>query len=100
MGLIADESGQILLEIYSNPTVTPPDSWQMDPLLLHLAFECDEIQATAERLIRAGAMLYSPLQITPSGDRLTMLCDPWWLPIRLARRQDPMVIRGAGQPHP
>jgi glyoxylase I family protein len=97
---IADESGQILLEIYHNPTVPTPDYWQMDPLLLHLAFECEEVTAATERLIRAGATLYSPLLITPSGDQLAMLRDPWGLPIQLAHRQDPMVIRGYGHRHP
>jgi glyoxylase I family protein len=63
----------------------------MDPLLLHVAFVCDDIPATLERLMKAGAKLDSPLQTIPSGDQIAILRDPWSLPIQLARRQNPMV---------
>ena len=89
---LADVCGRVMLEIYNNPAVQPPDYWQMDPLLLHLAFSCDDIPTAMERLIQAGAKLDSPLQTMPSGDQLAMLRDPWGLSIQLAHRKNPMVI--------
>ena len=89
---LADESGRVMLEIYNNPAVQPPDYSKMDPLLLHVAFVCDDIPVTMERLLKAGAKLDSAMQTIPSGDQIAMLRDPWGLAIQLARRQNPMVI--------
>jgi hypothetical protein len=56
-----------------------------------VAFVCDDPGGTAQRLIRAGAMLVSGPEIKPNGDELVMLRDPWGLPIQLCRRAAPMV---------
>ncbi len=88
---IADEGGKVMLEIYHNPDVAVPDYASMDPLLLHVAFHCENVAGTAERLRRAGAVLVSAPDIKPNGDELAMLRDPWGLPIQLCRRGVPMV---------
>jgi glyoxylase I family protein len=88
---IADESGRVMLEVYSNPSVPIPDYASMDPLLLHLAFVCEDVPETAERLMKAGASLVSGPQTIATGDELAMLRDPWGLPIQLARRLAPLV---------
>ncbi|MDH3346264.1 MAG: VOC family protein [Kiritimatiellaceae bacterium] len=87
---LADESGDVMIEVYSNPAVDTPDYASMDPLILHLAFVCDEVDETIERLIAAGAVLLSR-DTTPAGDNLAMLRDPWGLSIQLCQRADPMV---------
>ena len=87
---LADESGQVMLEIYNNPTVSTPDYAGMDPLLLHIAFVCDRVPETVERLVAAGATKVSgPEQV--KGDELAMLRDPWGLAIQLCNRSEPMV---------
>ena len=53
---LADETGEVMLEIYNNPTVTTPDYESMDPLLLHLAFVCDEVPEMVKKLIAAPVM--------------------------------------------
>lgn len=88
---IADEGGKVMLEVYNNPTVPVPDYAAMDPLLLHLAFTCDAVRETADRLVLAGATIVSGPEFKPNGDELVMLRDPWGLAIQLCRRSSPMV---------
>lgn len=88
---LADESGDVMIEIYNNPSVTTPDYASMDPLLLHLAFVCDDVDKTKEQLIAAGATLASGPDHLPSGDILCMLRDPWGLAIQLCHRSNPMI---------
>jgi len=90
---IADEGGAVMLEVYHNPTVTTPDYPAMDLLLLHVAFVCDDVPGTADRLVRAGATVLSPPQTAPNGDVLAVLRDPWGLAIQLCRRASPLVRR-------
>ena len=87
---LADVSGRVMIEIYNNPKVKTPDYASMDPLLLHLAFCCDQVPENAARLQAAGATLVSgPEEI--NGDELAMLRDPWGLAIQLCNRKQPMV---------
>lgn len=87
---LADESGDVMIEIYSNPAMTTPDYASMDPLILHMAFVCNQIDETIEQLTAAGAVLLSK-DTTPAGDTLAMLRDPWGLAIQLCRRAQPMI---------
>lgn len=80
-----------MIEIYRNPSIDVPEYSKKNALELHLAFVCDEVDATVERLVAAGASLDSPPTTTPAGDRLAMLRDPWGLCIQLCHRARPMV---------
>lgn len=87
---LADSSGAVMLEIYRNPKVPVPSYPAMDPLVLHVAFICDDVAGEAARLVGAGAALVSgPERI--GEDDLAMLRDPWGLAIQLVRRGRPMV---------
>ncbi len=88
---ISDDSGKVMLEVYNNPEAPMPDYPKLNPLVLHVAFACDDLKATAERLVRAGATLLAGPETKPNGDELAMLRDPWGLPIQLVRRGVPMV---------
>ncbi len=88
---LADESGDVMIEIYNNPKVTTPEYGSMDPLILHLAFVCDTVPATAERLVAAGAELIIGPEKLGNGDELAMLRDPWGLAIQLCYRAEPMI---------
>lgn len=88
---IADQSGKVMLEIYNNPKVAPPDYFNMDPLFLHIAFTCDDVPGTMKRLIDAGATQHAPIENTPAGDTLVFLRDPWGMPIQLCQRAKAMV---------
>lgn len=88
---LADEADDVMIEIYSNPAVKTPEYRAMDPLILHLAFVCETVPETAERLIAAGAELVSGPDHLPTGDTLAMLRDPWGLAIQLCHRASPMI---------
>jgi glyoxylase I family protein len=88
---LADSSGRVMLEIYRNPSIAVPDHASMDPLELHVAFVCDDVDTTTKRLVAAGASIVSGPSTTPAGDRLAMLRDPWGVPIQLCCRSVSMV---------
>lgn len=86
---LSDNAGGVI-EIYNNPRVTPPDYARMDPLLLHVAFEVDDLPAERARLMSAGCTEADPTMITPAGDTLVMLRDPWGFSLQLAQRKTRM----------
>ncbi len=90
---VADRDGHTMIEIYTNPPDAVPNYASMDPLQLHLAFMVDDVDAIRSRLIDAGATSVGDVTVTPAGDRLAMLRDPWGLAIQLVCRSDPMLSR-------
>jgi uncharacterized glyoxalase superfamily protein PhnB len=87
---IADETGNVVVEIYNNPAATIPDYRATNPLHLHLAFVANDPDAERERLTKAGATLHEDL-MTPVGDRLIMMRDPFGFAIQLCKRSIPMI---------
>ncbi|SMF44921.1 Glyoxalase-like domain-containing protein [Alteromonadaceae bacterium Bs31] len=87
---LADETGQVMIEIYCNPPEEVPDYANMNPLQLHLAFVSPDPVADAERLIAAGCVEVDDLQFD-DGTHLKMLKDPWGFSIQLCKRGTPMV---------
>jgi glyoxylase I family protein len=87
---LADGTGRVLLEVYNNPKVSVPDYRRMDPLVLHLAFAVEDVDRDRARLLAAGAAAEGEVAITPAGDRMAMLRDPWSFPIQLVKRASPM----------
>jgi catechol 2,3-dioxygenase-like lactoylglutathione lyase family enzyme len=87
---LADEDGS-MIEIYNNPIVEVPDYASMHPLLLHVAFEVDDIHATRQRLLEAGCTAFDEITETPAGDTLAMMRDPWGFAIQLAKRSKAML---------
>ncbi len=95
---LADSGGHMMLEVYHNPPDAVPNYAAMDPLLLHVAFMADDIDATRQKLLAAGATPAGEVTTTPAGDKLAMLRDPWGLAIQFCRRADPMLP--VAQPSP
>ncbi len=90
MTFLADSSGQVMIEIYHNDAAPIPDYKNQDPLIVHIAFVSSDPKADKVRLQKAGAREDSD-DITPSGDLIIMLRDPWGIPIQLCKRARPMV---------
>jgi catechol 2,3-dioxygenase-like lactoylglutathione lyase family enzyme len=88
---LADDGDAVMLEFYAFPELPLPDYRAMDPRLPHLAFRADDVPATRERLMAAGASPEGDVQTTPAGDVVAMLRDPWGLPVQLVWRRDPMI---------
>jgi catechol 2,3-dioxygenase-like lactoylglutathione lyase family enzyme len=89
---LADKGDHVMVEIYTNPSLPVPDYRNMDPLILHLAFKLDDDMAEEHaRLLAAGCTPAGEIGVTPAGDQLAMLRDPWGFAIQLAHRQKPML---------
>ena len=91
MRFIADADENMMLELYNNPPDAVPDYGTMDPLLLHIAFMVDDVEATKARLLTAGATVARDIEETPAGDKLVILRDPWGVPLQFLTRAEPMV---------
>jgi glyoxylase I family protein len=91
MHFLADEGDAVMLEFYHNPDVDVPDYHALHPMVFHLAFRTDDVAKTRARLLAAGATAESDITVAPSGDELTMLRDPWGLPLQVLKRRVPMI---------
>jgi glyoxylase I family protein len=83
---IADDAGHTVLEVYNNPKASVTDYRNLDSLHLHLAFVVDDVAATRQRLLAAGATAEGDVTASDTGDTLAMLRDPWGVPVQLVKR--------------
>ena len=88
---LADDGDAVMVEFYNNPKAAVPDYRAIDPLMLHVAFLADDVPAVRTRLIAAGATPEGDAQVTPTGDHMAMLRDPWGLAVQLVRRKETMI---------
>jgi len=87
---LADSSGQVMIEIYNNPPDEVPDYANMNPLILHLAFVCENPDEKRAELEVAGATFAEEVRIK-DGSHLVMMRDPWGFSIQLCKRGVPML---------
>ena len=87
---LADDSGQVMIEIYNNPPDQVPDYTNMNPLILHLAFVCENPEEKRAELEKVGATFAEEVRIK-DGSHLVMMRDPWGLAIQLCKRGTPML---------
>lgn len=87
---MADNSGQVMVEIYNNPPDQVPDYKSMNPLLLHLAFVCENPEQKRAELEKVGATFAEEVHVK-DGSHLVMMRDPWGLAIQLCKRGVPML---------
>ncbi|MEX0720974.1 MAG: VOC family protein [Balneolaceae bacterium] len=87
---LADESGRVMLEIYTNPPGEVPDYPNMNPLIVHLAFVSENPASDKERLISAGATVVTDEHLKDNS-HLIMMRDPWGFCIQLCKRGKPML---------
>lgn len=88
---LADDSGMIMLELYTNKAVEMPDYRNMQAANLHLAFVSDDLPADLSRLRSAGADTPEQTELMPNGDEVAMFRDPWNIPLQLVKRVQPMI---------
>jgi glyoxylase I family protein len=91
MHFVADDGNAVMLEFYNSPAVAVPDYRELHPLVFHLAFATDDVAATRARLLAAGATSEGDVSVSPVGDELAMLRDPWGLPLQLLKRRVRMI---------
>lgn len=85
---LADDTGRVFIEIYSNPSAPIPDYASMNHLQYHLAFETADAEAEQERLMAVGCTLVEELN-PQTGTRLIMLRDPFGIALQLCQRATP-----------
>lgn len=90
MTFLADDSGTVMIEIYSNPKGETLDFEKLNPLAVHLALVSDDPNSDRARLVKAGAQVVSD-DILPDGSHLIMVKDPWGLALQLCKRATPMI---------
>ena len=85
MHFLADASGRIVVEIYTNKKAEIPDYFNQHPLIFHHAFAVDDPERTKEKLLAAGASFFEKVDLK-DGSVLLMLRDPWGIPLQLCKR--------------
>ncbi|MFC5625150.1 VOC family protein [Algoriphagus winogradskyi] len=90
MTFLADDSGTVMIEIYSNPKGETLEFEKLHPLAVHLALVSENPTADKKRLIAAGATEFSD-DILPDKSHLVMLRDPWGVCLQLCKRTTPMI---------
>ena len=68
MTFLADETGRVIVELYSNPADPLPDYKSQHPLRFHLALVAPDAGAERARLEKAGATVFSD-DTLPDGSR-------------------------------
>lgn len=87
---LADSTGRLIFEFYTNSAKPIPDYAQMDPATMHLAFYASDIPAAIEKLTAAGATIVGDYEVSETGDEMAMLRDPWGIPLQLMKRAEAM----------
>lgn len=90
MRFISDSAGA-MVELYTRTDIAPPDYSAINPFNLHFAFAVEDMEATRDALVAAGATVVDSINTTPSGDQILFLRDPWQLPIQLVKRKKSMI---------
>ena len=85
---LADETGRVVVELYSNPTGGIPRYPEQHPLVFHMAVWSSDVVSDRARLEKAGATLFAD-ETLPDGSRLTMMRDPWGVSLQLCQRAKP-----------
>lgn len=88
---LADETGRVIVELYSNPAAEIPDYAMRHPLVFHLAVVAPDAQSLRGKLEGAGAV-FSNEDHLPDGSHLVMMRDPWGLPLQLCQRATPFPM--------
>lgn len=86
---LADDSGRVTVELYSNPKAAVPDYAAQHPLVFHFAVVAADARAECQRLEKAGARLFLE-EPQPDGSTLIMMRDPWGIPLQLCQRAKPL----------
>lgn len=85
---LADDTGRVIVELYTNPKAPIPDYPAQPPLVFHFALVAADARAECRRLNAAGATLFLE-EPQPDGSMLIMMRDPWGVPIQLCQRAKP-----------
>jgi glyoxylase I family protein len=86
---LADATGRVTIEIYTNPIAPVPDYAEQHPLVFHFAFAVENAVIARDALVAAGATVVTDQKLD-DGTHLVMLRDPWGMALQLCQRAVPM----------
>ena len=87
---LADKTGRVVIELYSNNSAKIPEYKKAHPLEFHFAFMVDDAVSLKDKLLEAGATLEEEIR-SDDGSHLVMLRDPFGVPLQLCKRGIPMM---------
>ena len=85
---LADDTGRVIVELYTNPAAAITDFAHAHPLSFHFAVTTPHARAERTRLEQAGATCFVE-EAPPDGSVLIMMRDPWGVPLQLCQRTTP-----------
>jgi len=88
---VSDAGGNMMFELYHSRKAPTPNWGAVHNHTLHIAFAVDDVQAMHDKLIAAGAKPDWEVETTGEGDVITIVRDPWGIPIQLVKRAKPML---------
>lgn len=88
---LADETGRVVVEFYSNRQAPIPDYGAAHPTTFHVAVVASDAKAERGRLELAGAKFVMD-DPQPDGSMLTMMRDPWGISLQLCQRAKPFPM--------
>ncbi len=87
---LADKTGRVVLELYSNSFAKIPEYRNAHSLEFHFAFMVEDAVSLKDKLLKAGATLEEELKLD-DGSNIIMLRDPFGVPLQLCKRGIPMM---------
>ncbi|MSU66824.1 MAG: VOC family protein [Opitutus sp.] len=86
---LADGTGRVVVELYTDPRAGIPDYATTHPLCFHFAVVSTDAHADCRRLEVAGATHVTPDEPQADSTRLVMMRDPWGVSLQLCQRANP-----------
>jgi catechol 2,3-dioxygenase-like lactoylglutathione lyase family enzyme len=87
VSFVVDSEGETVLEFGKLPEAPPLDAQSLLPLQLHIAVECKDPGAEAERLVDAGAELVGESPRNSYKGERVLIRDPWGYTLQLVNRK-------------
>ena len=91
MTFIADAGKNMMFEFYNRTDAPVFDPAPMHDVTHHVAFHVDDMEAVRATLVAAGAKASGDITVTPAGDKLLFLRDPFGLILQLVQRKEKML---------
>ena len=88
---IANAGKNMMLELYQNDKAPFINFYDIDFLSLHLASMSSDMEATKNKLVKAGATVVQDINKSPAGDLILVLRDPWGFPLQFVQRINLML---------
>jgi glyoxylase I family protein len=88
---IGDSAGNMLFELYNNPSAPVLNYDSLSHMAMHVAFMADDVKVIRDSLVAAGAKLVEDVTSIPTGDQILMMRDPWGRAIQFVKRVSPML---------